>query len=259
MAVQEDARRISEATCAHMRNEFRFALVLVPVVLGAPRAQAQDVKDDGRVGVIFAHPTPLDAFSGAPYVWFDDQTGSVTSFRIAFPNIIYHARPWLQGWGGVLMTWKNNETSGDTREFRPYVGVKVFVPNSAQIHLYDWTRYEWRRTTNTDNNTITRVWRFRTRPAVEFPLSTRAWQPGTFYGLANGELLVEHNFVDAVRFMSGAGYIKNDRIRFEFAYVLELSRKSSGDALAYTDNSFRLDFKYSFTEGLHDKQVEGPE
>jgi len=55
--------------------------------------------------------------------------------------------------------------------------------------------------------------------------------------------------------MSGAGYIKNDRIRFEFAYVLELSRKSSSDALAYTDNSFRLDFKYSFTEGLHHKEA----
>src|SRR6185369_17095958 len=64
----------------NMRNEFRFALVLVLVVLGAPGAQAQDVKDDGRVGVTFAHPTPLDDFSGAPYVWFDDQTNSVTSF-----------------------------------------------------------------------------------------------------------------------------------------------------------------------------------
>jgi len=259
MTVQEDdASNFRDDPVPNLCNEFRFALVLVLVVLGAPRAQAQDVKDDGRVGVIFAHPTPLDDFSGAPYVWFDDQTGSVTSYRIAFPNIIYHARPWLQGWGGVLVTWTNNEPSANTREFRPYAGVKVFVPNSAHIHLYDWTRYEWRRTTNTDSNTITRVWRFRTRPGVEFPLSARAWQPGTLYGLANGELFVEHNFVDAVRFMSGAGYIKNDRIRFELAYVLELSRKSSGDALAYTDNSFRLDFKYSFTEGLHHKQA-GPQ
>jgi Protein of unknown function (DUF2490) len=259
MAVQQDdASNFPGNRVANMRNEFRFALALVLVAFGAPRAQAQDVTDDGRVGVVVAHPTPLDDFSGAPYVWFDDQEGSVRSYRFAFPNIIYHARPWLQGWGGVFMTWKNNETSDNTREFRPYVGVKVFVPNSAQIHLYDWTRYEWRRTTNTDKNTITRVWRFRTRPGVEFPLSTRAWQPGTFYGLANGELFVEHTFVDAVRFMSGAGYIKDDRIRFEFEYVLELSRNSSSDALAYTDNSFRFDFKYSFKEGLHHKE-DGPE
>src|SRR5215510_10961470 len=239
-----------------MCNHFRFALLLV--ALGAPVAQAQDVTDAGRAGVAFSHSTPLDDFSGAPYLLFQDKTGGVTSYRVAFPNIIYHAKPWLQGWGGVLMTWTNNETSGDTRQFRPYVGVKVFVPNSAHIHLYDWTRIEWLRTTNMYNNTITRVWRFRTRQGVEVPLSARAWQPGTFFGVANGELFVEHNFVDAVRFMSGAGYIKNDRVRIEFDYLFQLSRKSSREALAYTGNSFRFTFAYSFKEGLHQKQ-DGPE
>lgn len=58
--------------------------------------------------------------------------------------------------------------------------------------------------------------------------------------------------------MSGAGYIKTDRVRIEVNYILELSRKSSTDSLAYSDNSFRLDFKFSFREGLHHKQ-EGPE
>jgi len=136
-----------------------------------------------------------------------------------------HATPWLQGWGGLIVNWKNDPRSGDTRELRPYVGVKVFVPNSTHLHVFDWTRFEFRRTTNTDKGTVTRVWRFRTRPGVEFPLSAQAWQPGTFYGLANGELFVEHHFVDAVRFMSGAGYIKNDRVRMEFNYVLEPSPK----------------------------------
>jgi hypothetical protein len=233
-------------------------LLLVLIVLGAHTARAQEVTDDGRVGMILAHPLIVDDFSGAPYFWFDDQTGGVRTYRVSFPNVIYHARPWLQGWGGLIVSWVDNQASGNTRELRPYVGVKVFMPNSAHIHVYNLTRYEWRRITNTDSNTITRETRFRTRPGVEFPLSTRAWQPGTWYGLANGEVFVEHAFVDAVKFMSGAGYIKTDRVRVEFQYVLELSRKSSTDALAYSDNSFRLDFKYSFKEGLHHKQ-EGPE
>jgi Protein of unknown function (DUF2490) len=233
-------------------------LLLALVALAAPSAHAQEVTDEGRVAVTFAHPTVLDGFSGAPYVWFDGQSGGVKSYRVAVPNIIYHATPWLQGWGGVSVTWKSGQSSGNTRELRPYVGVKVFVPNSAHIHLYDWTRLEWRRITNTDSNTITRAWRFRTRPGVEFPLGARPWQPGTFYGLANTEVLVEHDFVDALRFMSGAGYIKTDRVRFEVQYVLELSRKSSTDTLAYSDNSFRLDIKFSFKEGLLHKQ-EGAE
>jgi len=235
----------------------RSVLLLMTIGLTSPPARAQDVADDGRVGIILAHSTIFDDLSGAPYFWFDGQTGDVRSYRVAFPNLIYHATPWLQGWGGLIVTWKD-QASGDTRELRPYVGVKIFVPNSAHVHLFDWTRLEWRRTTNTDDDTITRAWRLRTRPGVEFPLSARAWKPGSFYGLANGELFVEHDFVDAVRFMSGAGYIRNDRLRIEFEYVLELSRNSATDALAYTDNSFRLDFKFSLREGLLHRQ-QGPE
>jgi len=234
----------------------RSVILLATIGLTSPAARAQDVADDGRVGIVLAHPI-FDALSGVPYFWFDGQTGDVTSFRVAFPNVIYHARSWLQGWGGLLVTW-TDKASGDTRELRPYVGVKIFVPNSAHIHLFDWTRLEWRRTTNTDDDTVTRVWRLRTRPGVEFPLSANAWKPGSFYGLANTELFVEHDFVDAVRFMSGAGYIRNDRLRIELQYVLELSRKSATDALAYSDNSFRLDFKFSLREGLLHSQ-QGPE
>ncbi|HUK37005.1 MAG TPA: DUF2490 domain-containing protein [Vicinamibacterales bacterium] len=243
--------------CAQHLERIAFG-ALVLSVLGVGVTRAQGVTNDARVGVTFAHPLIIDDFSGAPYAWFDDQTGDVKSYRVAFPNVIYHAKPWLQGWSGVIVNWTDNEASGNTRELRPYVGLKIFVPNSVHLHLFDWTRVEWRRITNTGDDTITREWRLRTRPGVEFPLSTRAWQPGTFYGLANGELFVEHGFINGVRFMSGAGYIRNDRVRVEVNYVLELSRTAPIDALAYTDNSFRLDFKYSFKEGLLHKQ-EGPD
>jgi len=221
-------------------------------VLGAHNARAQEVADDGRIGVIFAHPIAGN-LSGAPYVWFDDQTGGVKTYRVSFPDVDYRARRWLHGVGGFLVNWTDGQASGNSRELRPYVGVKIFVPNSARVHLYDLTRFEWRRITNTSRDTTIREVRFRTRPGVEFPLSTRAWQPATFYGLANGELFVEHSFVDALRFASGAGYIKSDRVRIELQYVLELSRKVSTEALAYSGNSFRLDFKFSFKHGLPSK------
>ena len=235
---------------------FRAPLVVL-IALSAPHARAQDVTDDARLGIIIAHPI-VDDVSGAPYVWFDDRTGGAKTYRVSFPNVIYRVRPWLQGSGGLIVNWTDDQVSGNTRELRPFAGVKAFLPNSAHIHLYELTRLEWRRMTNTENNTITREWRLRTRPGVEFPLSERAWQPGTLYGLANGEVFVEHGFVNALRFMFGAGYIKSDRVRIELNYVVEQSRQSSSDALANSDNSFRLDFKYSFAEGLHHKQ-EGPE
>jgi len=240
------------ASCRRASIAFRASLLVV-VVLGAHNARAQEVADDGRIGVIFAHPIAGN-LSGAPYVWFDDQTGGVKTYRVSFPDVDYRARRWLHGVGGFLVNWTVGQASGNSRELRPYVGVKIFVPNSARVHLYDLTRFEWRRITNTSRDTTIREVRFRTRPGVEFPLSTRAWQPATFYGLANGELFVEHSFVDALRFASGAGYIKSDRVRIELQYVLELSRKVSTEALAYSGNSFRLDFKFSFKHGLLQRQ-----
>ena len=70
-------------------------------------------------------------------------------------------------WSGMSVAWKQVEAPGNsTRELRPYVGAKVRVPNSAHIHLYDLTRLEWRRITNTDEDTVSRAVRFRTRPSV---------------------------------------------------------------------------------------------
>jgi hypothetical protein len=40
--------------------------------------------------------------------------------------------------------------------------------------------------------------------------------------------------------------------------VFELSRNSASDVLAQSDNSFRLDAKFSFKEGLFHKQ-DGPQ
>jgi len=54
-------------------------------------------------------------------------------------------------------------------------------------------------------------------------------------------VFVEHDFVDALWFASGVGYINAGRVHIESQYVPELSRKSSTDALACSDNSFRLD------------------
>src|SRR5262249_25906276 len=121
--------------CQHLRAIAIHAVVLLTASFMPRSAHGQDVTNDGRVGVTFAHPLIVDDFSGAPYAWFDDQTGGVKSYRVAFPNIVYHATPWLQGWGGLIVNWKDDEASGNTRELRPYVGVKVFVPNSAGVHV----------------------------------------------------------------------------------------------------------------------------
>src|SRR5262245_23769837 len=87
------------------------AVAFALVVVGVLRAHAQDVSNDGRMKVTVAHPTILDELSGAPYFWFDYQSAGVKSYRIAFPNLIYQATSWLQGWGGLIVTWRDSQAS----------------------------------------------------------------------------------------------------------------------------------------------------
>ena len=237
------------------------ACVLGLAVVLARGASAQDnasTVNDYRAEITFAHPI-AGRFSGAPYVRFDDQTNATKVYRIAFPVVMYEATSWLQGWSGLYVNWNVAEEPGDsTREIRPYVGVKVSVPNSVHIHLYDLSRFEWRRITNTSSDAVTSEVRFRTRPSVEFPLSSRAWKPGTYYGLANVEAFVEHGFLNELRFGSGAGYIASDRLRIGIEYVAELTRSAPSKALVYSTSSFRLNIRFSFAEGLL-QMLEGPE
>jgi len=228
------------------------ACVLSLAALFAREASAQESAafDEYRVEITLAHPI-AGRFAGQPFVRFDDQTVATKVFRVEFPSVIYRATQWLQGSSGISGIWNQVEEPGSsTRELRPYVGVKVSVPNSAHVRLYDLSRFEWRRITNTDTDSVTREVRFRTRPSVEFPLSLRAWQPGTFYGLANVETLVQHGFVDELRFASGAGHVTRDRMRIEVQYVAYLTRKSPSEALEYSRSSFRLNVRFSLAEGL---------
>src|SRR5262249_34143465 len=110
-------------------------MLAVLIALGAAHARAQDVTNHSRIGMSIAEPVGGE-LAGAPYVWFDDQTGGVKTCRVSFPNVICRVRPWLQGWGGLIVNWTDNQASGNTRELRPFAGVKVFFPNSAHVHAY---------------------------------------------------------------------------------------------------------------------------
>ena len=174
------------------------------------------------------------------------------TLRVRVPNLVYKARPWLDGVGGVLAIWtREDPSSGDSNELRPFVGAKVYLPNAAHVHLYNLTRFEWRRIDKRDDG-IEWKERLRTRFGAEFPLSERAWKPRTFYGIASVEPFIDVNngFVEELRFGAGAGYVRNDRVRLEFLFMPQLTRSAAGDPMILSDHIFRLNVRYSFKEGL---------
>jgi hypothetical protein len=231
------------------------AAVFSLAVLAARDANAQSsssADNQYRVSSYFSHPV-VGRLSGALVVdFYETPENDSKTFRIVAPNLIYKVRPWLEGVGGLLTAWtRDDPSSGNSNELRPFVGAKVYLPNAVHVHLYDLTRFEWRRINKSDDG-IQWKERLRTRVGAEFPLSARAWKPRTFYGIATVEPFIDVNdgFVEELRFGAGAGYVAKDRLRLEFLYMPQLSRSAADDPMILSENIFRLNIRVSFKEGL---------
>ena len=111
----------------------------------------------------------------------------------------------------MVTEYTDNERSADKLELRPFAGVKLFVPNDIKWTLYNFTRYEFRDTQNLDTHDWTAYSRLRSRFGVEFPLTSRerAWEPRTWYGLADVEPIFrfDHNTIDPLYVRGGIGYV----------------------------------------------------
>lgn len=177
-----------------------------------------------------------------------------TAYKVGLPGLTYIINDWLQLWAGLLTTYTDNQDNANTLQLRPWAGVKLFVPNRAKIHLYNYTRFEYPVTENLDTYNWTDNPRLRSRFGVEVPLSARdrAWKPKTWYALADVEPFYEfdHDVIDPVLVRGGIGYVANDHLQVEFLYTAQFSRETTDSSLAYSSNGFRLKFRFGREKGL---------
>lgn len=216
--------------------------------------------DEYRFTFTLGHPIVGDLSGEAYGAIYDEVDKDTTSYRLSAPNVVYKANSWLQGWGGLIYIWNDNRAGDNSHELRPFVGVKAVAPNSAHLHLYNLTRFEWRFVTPEGRDTATLTKRLRSRFDVEFPLSARAWEPRTYFGSTDVEPIADltNGFIEDLRFEASAGYIVNERLRLEFQYTTQLTRQSSREPLAFGDNLFHLYVKLGLARGLIDTLV-GPD
>jgi len=216
---------------------------------------AQDVLDEYRFDASIVHPMAknLVSFSGIGVVLSPDKHQN--EYYFSFPGILYTPKKWLQFWGGFKDFYTNNWEVENTNEMRPYGGVKLLVPNSAKVHLYNFIQYEYRHIKKTKSKSVQEYGRIRNRFGMEVPLTKTAWKSKSFYVIADAEPFYrfDKNMIDQVRLRIGPGYVVNGKIRLEFVWRMQLSRSISTDPLTYTGNTFRLNLKLSTTEGLFEK------
>jgi hypothetical protein len=200
------------------------------------------------------HAPIIGDLSGFGNFGYYGQSDTYSKYRFGWPGFVYRVNPWLQLVGGLDSYYTDNYNSADTLELRPYGGVKLFVPNKTRISLYNYTRYEFRDTENLDTHEWSSYSRIRSRFGVQFPLSSRseAWQPRTFYSLADVEPFYRFNpdELTPLRVRGGLGYVVSDRIRLELIYTAEFDRSAPGNPLEWHDNIIELNIRIGLGKGL---------
>jgi hypothetical protein len=216
-------------------------------------AEDDDFSNQIRLNLSAHHEivTNLTGFIHLNY--FNDWDTAERTYELGWPGLVYAARSWLQFSGGLLTSYTDKDNSAKTLELRPSVGVKVFIPNDCKLHLYNFTRYEFRDTEDLDTHQWTQVNRLRSRFGAEFPLSSleRAWQPRTWYALTDVEPFYrfDNDTFDPVRVRGGVGYVLSSRLRCELIYGAEFTHSNSG-SLAFTENLIYLNIKIGLAERI---------
>ncbi len=183
------------------------------------------------------------------YVGYVNNPGNkIVSYYIGAPLIVtYKPNEVVEFMAGAFLVINKDKLSSDSKEFRPLAGVKFTLPNENNLHIFSWTRYEYRSFDYEDNSLNNVKNRIRNRFAIEFPLSKNAWQPQSWYGLSDFEIFYtfEKGYFDRFRQRFGTGYVLNAQWKAELIYHIQLLKDSKTNSPVWTDNIFRLNMKWA--------------
>jgi hypothetical protein len=160
---------------------------------------------------------------------------------------------------GCMVIGNFSKTITDNIELRPIAGVKIMIPNTHQLNIFNWTRYEMRNFFYKDDSLNNMKHRIRNRIGIEFPITKNAWQPNSLYGLADFEFFYtfSKSFLDRYRQRIGLGYVISKNWRLEFIYHIQLVKSAEDKRPEFTDNIFRFNFKWTIPHKT-DGPIENP-
>ena len=273
-SVRIDPMPISVAVanhCAWRRLIEAIIMAMVPLALftGLPSQAASNVSttsdNDERDGeyrlTLFPYHRISDDWTGFGYLGYVNNPDKEYQTAYLGYGGSYAINKSIQLWGGLIGTYTANRNSSDKLELRPFVGPKFFLPNDWKWNIYNWTRYEFRDIQDLDSHQWTEIHRIRSRFGVEIPLTSRenAWQPKTFYALADVEPFYrfDKDTIDPLRVRGGIAYIINSRVRVEFIYHAQFTRPVGSRGLEFTDNILRLNFKIALDKGIFSRIADG--
>jgi hypothetical protein len=213
----------------------------------------QEIANEYRVTAFPNYPL-TEKLNGMGYVGYVTKPDAEYSSLYLGSGLFYRAHKHVQLWAVLIGVWtdQHDPDKSNTLELRPFTGVKFMGSNAKRWSYYNWTRYEMRFTETRSTGDWTLVHRIRNQSRIDFPLTSldKAWTPKTFYAWTDIEPIWRSDTgqIDPLRWRTGIGYIAHPRLIVEFQYYAQYTRPEDG--LKYTDNIFRLNFKWMTKRGL---------
>jgi len=232
-----------------MKYKTKFAALLIAEMLFSFIVPAQQkINNEYRLTMVPTFPVSKKLFL-TTYVGYVNNPGTnTTSYYIGAPFIVtYKPNEVVELMAGAFLVINKVTGGSDSKEFRPLAGLKLTLPNTNNLHVFNWTRYEYRSFTYDDKGLNNVKNRIRNRVAIEFPLSKNAWQPKSWYGLSDFEFFYtfEKGYFDRFRQRFGAGYVLNSQWKAELIYHIQMQKTSKDLNPVWTDNIFRLNMKWA--------------
>jgi hypothetical protein len=255
MKMTGNKQIIFAARSQGLKRRCQSAVLLVAACMTPLIARGADpeITDEYRL-TLELNARIITNFSGSGTIgFFANPDLENQTYRLEWPNLTWLPTHWFHASGGLLTQYTDNHDSANELELRPFVGAKLFVPNHIKWNFFNYTRYEYRDIENLGTHDWEHTSRIRSLFELDVPLTTRdcAWKPRTFFAIAGAEPFYVFNKsgINELRLSAGLGYVLTDRVRMEFTYFADFTRPHDG-ALAYTENIFQLNFRFSLHEGL---------
>jgi len=232
-----------------------FMLLLTVFILLPGVTTAQDkIYNEYRVTIVPTYPVSEKIFLTTYLGYVNIPDHNRVNYYLGAPLLVtYRVSPVVELMAGAFLVFSKLDGGRENTEFRPLAGVKLYVPNTNNMKIYNWTRYEL-RCFYYDEKSLNNVrHRLRNRIGLEFPLSKRAWQAKTIYALTDFEFFytVDKGYFDRFRERLGIGYVFDKHWRAEMIYHIQMLKESEDKNPEWTNNIWRLNIKWQIPHKKH--------
>jgi hypothetical protein len=227
--------------------------------------QAQEkIGNEYRLIVVPTYPISKDFYITTYLGYVNNTDSKIISTYIGLPGLfVYKLKDnfQLQAGSFLILNSDNSPANNDNKEIRYVLGGKINLPNSSNLHISNWTRYEL-RDFNYDNNSLNKTNnRIRSRFAIEFPIGKNPWQSNSWYGISDFELFYtfEKGYFDRFRQRFGVGYIIDKQWTLNFVYHIQLDRAAKDLNPEWTTNIYRVDVRWTIPHKKHQPLNDSPD